>query len=196
MMLTTTTKTKKKQRPRARRTTTPQRSEPSAGKIVGIFGLRGECKLDATRIGSDALAPGMSVRARFASGSDRSLVVRGVRLHKGRPLVTFEGIDDATAATALVGAAIALDAADIVLGEGEYLAADLIGCSLVDSDGTMLANVVDVAHYPASDMLIVGEAHTLVPLVAAFVKRVDVGARRIDVTLPRGLLDERDADRA
>jgi 16S rRNA processing protein RimM len=188
--------TTRKKRPQATRTTAHLRSEPSAGKIVGAFGVRGECKLDATRLGGDALAPGMSVRARFAQGPDRALVVRGVRLHKGRPLIAFAGIDDATAVAPLVGADIVLDAADVVLGEGEYLSADLIGCALVDSEGTTLANVVDVAHYPASDMLIVGESRTLVPLVAAFVQRVDIAARRIDVTLPRGLLDEHDADRA
>jgi 16S rRNA processing protein RimM len=196
MMMPATKRTTKKTKPRATRTTTHLRSEPSAGKIVGVFGVRGECKLDATRVGNDALSSGMSVRARFAQGPDRELIVRSVRLHKGRPLVAFVGIDDATTATSLVGAVLALDSADVLLGEGEYLDADLVGCALVDGDGTILANVVEVAHYPASDMLIVGETRTLVPLVAAFVQHVDVVARRISVTLPPGLLDEREADRA
>jgi len=149
-----------------------------------------------SRLGSDSLAPGIAVRATLRDGSQRELRVRAHRLHKGRPLVAFEGFDDATAADALVGARLALDAADLVLGEGEYLDADLIGCMLVDETGRELGAVVDVAHHTAQDLLVIGEQRAYVPLVRAFVQRVDVAAKRIDVTLPAGLLDDERAERA
>ena len=176
------------------RVTTP--SDLNAGRIVGTFGLRGECKIDASRIGADALGPGVVVRARMPDGSSRELQVRGVRLHKGRPLATFDGFSDATEAEALVGAVLAVGRADVSLREGEYLDADLIGCMLVDDGTHEVGCVVAVEHYPTQDMLVVGADRALVPMVAAFVGAIDIANKRIEVTLPAGLIDERDAERA
>jgi len=184
------------------RTTTPS-SEANAGRVAGVFGLRGELKVAASRIGDDALAAGMDVRATLRDGSSRALRVRSLRRHQGRPLIAFDGVDDANAAEALVGATLAIDRAAVRLARGEYFDEDLVGCALVDAAGAQLAEVVAVEHYPAQDMLLVVPGHArdetqraIVPLVRAFVKRVDVGAKRIVVELPPGLLDARDADEA
>ncbi len=170
-------------------------SDLNAGRIVGIFGLRGECKIDATRLGADALRRGSVLQARLADGSRCELRVRAARVHKGRPLAAFEGVADTNAAEALVGAQLGLDRADVVLSPGEYLDADLVGCRLVDERGEEVGAVVGVEHYPAQDMLVVGAARTLVPMVASFVRSIDVAHKRIAVDLPRGLLDDREADR-
>jgi 16S rRNA processing protein RimM len=169
--------------------------------VAGVFGLRGELKVAPSRIGEDALTVGVQLRATLRDGSVRALRVRLVRMHQGRPLVSFEGVDDANAAEALVGAALAIDRDDVVLDAGEFFDDDLVGCALVDSAGAALAEVVAVEHYPAQDVLIVvlpraGAPRAMVPLVRAFVKRVDVRARRISVELPPGLLDSAEADEA
>jgi len=120
--------------------------------------------------------------------------VRSARLHKGRPLAAFDGFDDLSAAETLVGATLALDRRDVVLSPGEYLDADLVGCAIVDSDGARLGDVMAVEHFPSQDMLVVGTARALVPLVAAFIRAIDVARKCIVVDLPPGLLDEREAD--
>jgi 16S rRNA processing protein RimM len=169
--------------------------------VVGVFGLRGELKVAASRIGEDALAPGLSLRATLADGSSRALRVRAMRSHQGRPLLSFEGVDDANAAAALVGATLAVERGAVELDEGEYFDDDLAGCVMVDPHGTELADVIAVEHYPAQDVLIVAprgarERRAMVPLVRAFVKAVDVQAKRIDVELPPGLLDSGEAEEA
>ena len=121
--------------------------------------------------------------------------MRSARLHKGRPLAAFDGFDDLSAAETLVGATLALDRRDVVLSPGEYLDADLVGCAIVDSDGARLGDVVAVEHFPSQDMLVVGTARALVPLVAAFIQSIDVARKCIVVDLPPGLLDDREADR-
>lgn len=180
---------------RTPRTTTPN-NEANAGRVAGVFGLRGELKVAASRIGEDALAEGMEVRATLRDGSSRALRVRSLRMHQGRPLIAFDGVDDATAAEALVGATLAIDRAAVRLARGEYFDEDLVGCALVDPGGAVLGEVVAVEHYPAQDVLLVGDRRALVPLVRAFVKHVDVGAKRIAVELPPGLLDAREAEEA
>jgi 16S rRNA processing protein RimM len=162
-----------------------------------VFGLRGEVKVDPSRIGDDALAVGLVLDATLRGGAVRALRVRAIRRHKGRPLVTFEGVEDASAAEALVGATLQVDRGEVALGEGEYLDDDLVGCTLVDEEAqNALGEVVAVEHYPTQDVLVVGARRALVPLVRAFVRGIDVPARRIVVTLPPGLLDPAQAEQA
>lgn len=177
------------------------RSDANAGRVAGVFGLRGELKVAPSRIGEDALSAGVALRATLSDGTVRALRVRALRRHQGRPLVSFEGVDDATAAAVLVGAMLAIDRGDVVLDSGEYFDDDLVGCALVDPGGAVLGEVAAVEHYPAQDVVIValaggGGRRAMVPLVRAFVKRVDVRARRISVELPVGLLDSQQAEEA
>jgi 16S rRNA processing protein RimM len=182
--------------------TTTTRSDANAGRVAGVFGLRGELKVAPSRIGDDALAAGVEVRATLADGTVRALRVRALRRHQGRPLVAFDGVDDASAAHVLVGATLAIDRSDVALDDGEYFDDDLVGCALVDAGDVALATVTAVEHYPAQDVLLVklppdrGGQRAMVPLVRAFVKGVDVRARRIRVELPPGLLDSQEADEA
>jgi 16S rRNA processing protein RimM len=170
-------------------------NDASAGRVAGVFGLRGELKIAPSRIGEDALRPGLEVRARLRDGAERTLRIRSLRRHQGRPLVAFDGVEDATAAEPLVGATLTIDRADVDLAADEYFDDDLIGCALVDAGGATLAQVAAVEHYPAQDVLRL-ETGAIVPLVRAFVKDVDVGAKRILVDLPPGLLDASAAEEA
>jgi len=161
-----------------------------------VFGLRGELKLDASRIGEDALRAGLAGTLRFADGAVREVTIAAVRRHQGRPLIRIAGIDDATAGEALVGAQLTIARADAPLAAGEYFDADLIGCRLVDETGSERGVVVDVLHYPNQDLLAIGAGRTLLPLVAAFIAGVDVARKEIRVTVPAGLLDPAAADEA
>jgi 16S rRNA processing protein RimM len=156
--------------------------------VAGVFGLRGELKVAPSRIGEDALRAGLEVRARLRDGAERTLRIRSLRRHQGRPLVAFEGIDDANAAESLVGATLTIDRSVVDLASDEYFDDDLVGCALVDAAGATLGRVTAVEHYPAQDVLLLENA-AIVPLVRAFVKNVDVRAKRILVDLPPGLLD-------
>ena len=170
-------------------------SDASAGRVAGVFGLRGELKVAPSRIGEDALRAGLEVRARLRDGAERTLQIRSLRRHQGRPLVAFDGIDDANAAEPLVGATLTIDRAVVDLASDEYFDDDLVGCALVDAAGATLGHVTAVEHYPAQDVLLLENA-AIVPLVRAFVKNVDVRAKRILVDLPSGLLDGSAAEEA
>jgi 16S rRNA processing protein RimM len=129
----------------------------------------------------------MAVEGQVA-GERRALRVQGIRTHHRQFLVQFEEFDATTART-LVGAELYASREDVALADGEYLDEDLVGCTLVGTDGATLGEVVDVAHYPAQDMLVVGARRRFVPLVSAFVRGVDLARKRIEVDLPEGLLE-------
>ncbi len=101
----------------------------------------------------------------------------------------FEGIESPEEVRALTNASLYAGVREIPLGAGEYLDRDLIDCELVDPAGRVLARVVDVAHFPAQDCLIVDPGRQYVPLVKAFVRAIDIAARKIEVELPEGLLE-------
>lgn len=172
-----------------------RRADVAAGTLVGVFGLRGELKLDASRVGLDALRPGMSATVVLPDGTSRAVELATVRMHQGRPLVAFTDVGDATAAEAFVRGELRIARNDAPLAEGEYFDDDLIGCRLVDEHGVERGTVTAVLHYPAQDLLAVGPRRALVPLVRAFVAHVDVERREIRVTIPPGLLDD-DAEEA
>jgi 16S rRNA processing protein RimM len=77
-------------------------------------------------------------------------------------------------------------------GEDAYYHFQLQGLTMRSKEGEMLGQVVEVLESPAHDHLVVkppspqSEAF-LVPLVEAFVKRVDLDGRQIVVELPEGL---------
>jgi 16S rRNA processing protein RimM len=78
------------------------------------------------------------------------------------------------------------------LSAGNYFVSDLVGCALWEAGASSaLGSVRDVEFPGGAPLLAVdtNEGEVLVPLAAEFCIRIDVKAKRIDVTLPEGLRD-------
>lgn len=165
---------------------TPAADDVVAGRIAGAFGVRGEMKCDPTSAGRTLFSPGAILRC-VRGDESRAIRVTSVRPHKGRLLVRIDGVEDAGAACAYAGALLYASRASIPLREDEYIADDLIGCTVVGGDGSSYGTVERVEHYPASDMLVVNGR--MVPLVSAIVVQIDLDKRRILIDAPAGLLD-------
>jgi 16S rRNA processing protein RimM len=160
--------------------------ELPVGRITGAFGVRGELKCDPTFAGRTVFTPGVELRCERADGSLRIRIAR-VRPHKGRLLISLQGIATADAADAYRDAVLYAPRDAVALDEGEYLDADLVGCRVLGNDGTEYGTVERVEHYPGSDMLIVHGR--MVPMVRAIVCEIDLEHRRIRIDPPSGLLD-------
>jgi 16S rRNA processing protein RimM len=76
------------------------------------------------------------------------------------------------------------------LEEGEYYLSDLVGCSLFDK-GKPVGKVTGWQEAPGAVLLTVehDSRESLVPFVKAICTEVDLPNRRINATLPEGLLD-------
>jgi 16S rRNA processing protein RimM len=163
-------------------------------RIAGPFGVRGELKCDPTDAGRTLILAGSSFRCvpggttAGAPTRESTIELSAVRPHKGRLLVRIDGVDDADAAERYRDAMLYAPRDQIELEPEEYLDADLTGCEVVDADSGHRYGVVDsVAHYPSNDMLIVGSV--MVPMVAEFIRSIDVAARRIVISPPAGLFE-------
>lgn len=164
-----------------------QKSELPVGRIPGIFGIRGELKCDPTSAGRAVFSVGAELRCEV-KGHSQNVRIATLREHKGRLLITLEGVADATAAEAFAGATLYADRERIELDPGEYLDIDLAGCIVRGVDGREYGAVQRVEHYPASDMLIVDGR--MLPMVKAFIRSIDIEKKEIVVDVPHGLLDD------
>jgi 16S rRNA processing protein RimM len=108
----------------------------------------------------------------------------------GCAVFSLEGIDSASAAGALVGASVSMRRGDLPpLPNDEFYWEELVGCAVFDPGGKLLGEVAAVTPGPAHDWLVVrraGGEEGLLPVVAAFLRSVDVTARRVVASPPEG----------
>lgn len=161
----------------------------TVARIGRAHGLRGEVALDLrTDSAPDRLAVGASLRTEPADVGP--LTVAGSRVQQGRWYVTFAGVADRTAAEALRGVELVVDAPASDEDDAWY-PHELAGLRAEHVDGRVVGEVVGLEHAPAHDLLVVREpdgARTLVPFVRAIVPVVDVAGGRVVLDPPGGLL--------
>jgi 16S rRNA processing protein RimM len=158
------------------------------GRIGRAHGLRGEVAVTFLTDRPERTAPGASFTARTDRGAPRDLVVAQARRHQQRWLLRFDGIDDRDAAAALTGSVLYAPALPSS-GDDELWVHDLVGATVLDTEGRELGTVTSVEANPAHDLLVL-DAGPLVPVTFVTERDTDAdGTRRIVVDVPEGLLD-------
>ena len=173
----------------------------SVGKIVGVQGLQGELRVNpASDFPERFTAPGPRwLRSRKGSEPTE------IQLKKGRQLpgkalfvVRFEGIDNRSAAEALVGQELLVSADDRPeLAEGEFHLLDLVGLEArlkadgPTADGPTIGTVSDLIS-GGNDLLEITTADgrkLLIPFVKKIVPEVQLEKGWLLLTPPPGLLE-------
>ncbi len=106
-------------------------------------------------------------------------------MHKGRPHIKLEGVNDMTAAEKLQWQYLEAPAMRPELEDDEFYTADLIGMKVVTTEGEELGVVDNVVEYPAHEVIEVGEI--MIPAVKEFIKDVDLEKEVITVQLIEGM---------
>lgn len=155
------------------------------GRIVGVFGLRGEVKLESWTDPRERIFDYQPWQLQSAPG--HSEMVGGVRGRKqGKGLVAgLPDVDTPEQAAALIGADILVDRELLPApAEGEYYWADLEGLQVVTTEGESLGRVSHLVATGANDVLVVrgGKREHLLPFVMEqYVREVDMDAGRMVV---------------
>lgn len=161
----------------------------TVARIGRAHGLRGEVALDVrTDAPDERLAPGTVLATEPASAGP--LTVVRTRVQQGRWFVAFDEVCDRTAAEALRGVELVVEARSEV-DEDAWYPHELVGLRAVATDGRHLGEVEGLEHAPAHDLLVLrepGGERTLVPFVGAIVPVVDVAGGRVVLDPPGGLL--------
>ncbi|MDP1569549.1 MAG: ribosome maturation factor RimM [Vicinamibacterales bacterium] len=166
--------------------------------LVGVIarprGIRGEVIVNpVTDFPEERFAEGAVLQVRRAgSATTETLTIRTARLHLGRPVVQFEGLDSIDAAQVWAGAELRIHPGEQhALPDGVYYHSQLVGCAVVTEGGAEIGTVTAVDGETSNSRLVVRgrRGEVLIPLVEAICPEVDVEGRRIVVRPPEGLLD-------
>jgi 16S rRNA processing protein RimM len=111
--------------------------------------------------------------------------------HKGMVVLKFAGVDSISDAEMLVGSEIQIPRSErATLGGDEFYVSDLIGCTVTDS-GKEIGRIKDVQFGSGEAPLLVieGEKEYLVPFAAAYIEKIALEQKRLEMKLPEGLLE-------
>ena len=166
------------------------------GRISAAHGVRGWLRMHVFGDGGDALRPGVALHVTESKGAKHVFELRQVTSGRkgGEARIALEGVPDREAADALRGADVAVAAAELgVAGDGEVWVHDLIGCRVASEHGEDIGEIRGLWEAGASDVLVVAAADGREHLVpAAFLRDIDLAARRVVVEVLPGLLGDTD----
>ncbi|MGC4094684.1 MAG: ribosome maturation factor RimM [Polyangiaceae bacterium] len=162
------------------------------GRVGRAHGVRGQVRVELHHPSSVALDGKKSLEIELPSGGARTLdLVSAARAGKAW-LVKFAGVNDRDAAQALTGSRVLVARADLPpLEDGEAYLVDLLGAEVVAPDG-VVGKVIEVAVHPSVDTLVIETPdgkHVELAMLPAFVARLDVAARRIELANRDGLIE-------
>ena len=166
------------------------------GQVVRPFGRRGEVFVEPLtddpgrffEIGSAEIGPADQ------PGTRRGL--ESVRIHKGRPVIRFDGITDIASAETLRGMEVRIREAERAsLPEGRYYSDQLVGCRAETEAGAPLGEIVDTLDTAGPSLLVLrgpDGSEDLIPFVEALCVSVEPPAKetagRVVLNVPDGLL--------
>ena len=106
----------------------------------------------------------------------------------GALTVKLAGVEDRDQAQALRGAEICVPRSELPpRDDRDFYRADLIGCEVVNLEGTGLGRVQNFMETPAQVLMVVrGTKDILIPAVPQYLRRVDLQSRRVVVDWDAG----------
>lgn len=164
-------------------------------RIGRAHGIKGEVTVEVrTDEPESRLAPGAVLATDPASTGP--LTIATGRVHSGRLLLRFEGVNDRTGAEALRNTLLIadVDPEEMPEDEDEFYDHQLIDLDVVTEDGTEVGRITEISHLPSQDLFIVERpdgSEVLIPFVEEIVSEIDLDEQRAVITPPPGLIDDR-----
>jgi 16S rRNA processing protein RimM len=162
------------------------------GRVARAQGRHGEVAVDPWTSAPERFI-GLSRIYIEGEGSEAiALVVEGVRIHKGRPVVKFSGVSDIGEAKDLRGRELRVPESELQsLPEGRFYQFQIRGLTVRDRTQGEIGIVESVLETGGTDLLVVrgrrGE-ETLVPLCGEIVRSIDPVRGSVDIDAPEGLV--------
>lgn len=161
-------------------------------RIVKPQGRHGEMAAELFTDGVERFSQLQRVVLFPVAGAPETFPLERAWPHQGRVVLALGGIGDIDAARRWVGAEVRVPLAErIVPAPGRYFISDLRGCTVWDH-GRALGQVSGWTELPgAAPLLEVAspDGEILIPFAAAYLRRVDLTARRIEMDLPAGMAE-------
>jgi 16S rRNA processing protein RimM len=152
------------------------------GRLGAPFGIKGWIKVQPYTETPDSLFD-YDIWQVGRDENWRDFEVEEAAIHGDGLIAKLAGIDDRDQAFALRGREIAVNREELPeAAENEYYWNDLIGLTVVNREGVELGQVAGLMETGSQDVLVVkGDRERLIPFVDAYVTRVDMPGKRIEV---------------
>lgn len=164
----------------------------TVGTITRTIGLKGEVKIYPTTHFRDS---------RFKKGNHvflldennnivRDLVIKTHKVNGECDNLTFEGVTTIEEAEKLIKKNLFVEKDRSFLKDGYYFYSDLTGMDVYFDNGDKIGKVIKVEEYTSYATLRVktDKKDALIPFVKAFIKNVDLDAKKITVNFIEGLI--------
>jgi len=161
-------------------------------KIVKPRGLRGEVVADLLTDFPARFEDLEDVIGLSPSDVRSDLKIENFWFQKDRVVLKFHGVDTVEAADELRGIEVCIPESDAVdLEEGEFFDWQLTGCEVETVDGEKVGTVRELLRTGGTEVLVVenGNREYLIPFAEAICLEVDIGAKKIRIDPPDGLLE-------
>ena len=162
------------------------------GKILNAHGIRGELKVEPLTDNPERYKILEQVYLEDRKKNYKLYDVEFVRFHKGNVLIKLAGIDDMDAAKLVKNQHLAINKSDrMPLEEGAYYIDDLIGLQVFEDDRP-IGVLKDVLQPGANDVYVLDSTiypDLYIPALKSVILSVDLENKRMDVKLPKGLVD-------
>lgn len=163
------------------------------GKIVNTHGVRGEVRLIPLTDDPHRFDKLKSILVE-KDGAMVQHSVKDVKYTKGSVILKLSDIETMEAAEALRNCFVLIDRKNAVkLPKDSFFICDILGSEVFDENGLLLGKLNDVLQTGSNDVYIIKNnegKEVLLPALKSVVRSVSLEQKRIDVTVPKGLLDD------
>ncbi len=163
------------------------------GKIVNTHGVRGEVKLIPLTDDPHRFNELEWVYIEKDGGMNKH-TIQQVKYTKGFVMIKFSGVDSPDDANQYRDCFVLVDRKNAVkLPADSFFICDLLSCSVFDEKGALLGELADVLQTGSNDVYIVRNSsgkEILLPALKSVVRSISPEQKRIDVVIPKGLLDD------
>ena len=164
------------------------------GKVVALFGLRGELKVRSLSNIPNRFA---ELDAVYSGDSHVRRIIESVRPYKGDMLLLkLKGFDDATSAEKLRDADLTIPLSQLAeLPPNSYYQHDIIGLRVFTLDDKFLGTIVDIIVTGSNDVYVIkaeNGTQQLIPAIKDVIKQIDLIRHTMHIDPIPGLLDNGD----
>jgi len=165
------------------------------GKITGAHGIHGSVKVYSYAESPDRFAVQGKLVLIDPTGKTKLVVITWAQPHKRIVRLTLEGVQTRSEAESLTGWGVFIPKKDLPpLEPDTYYWSDLIGLTVVTTEGEHLGLVTQIIPTGANDIYVVQTppehpaGEILIPAISSVVIDIDIEQGRIQVVLPEGLI--------
>ena len=161
------------------------------GRIGRAHGVRGEVTIEVRTDNPEAR---FDVGSRLATDpvGNGPLTIASARNHSGTLVLSFNEASDRNAVERLRNTLLLaeIDPADANISPDDFHISQIVGCTVIDENGSKVGEVLDVLSLPSQDTLVVktDAREILIPFVTAYVPDIDISKREIRVLNIEGLI--------